>query len=65
MQRSSVTGHYEYGVLVSTRNVVRLHFKERQAMPVMGRFKFQAEWLYLALEEPDQFIEEIGRRVSS
>ncbi len=55
----------EYGVLVSTRNVVRVRFRKQQAMPLLGRFKFQATSFYLALEEPDRFINEIRRRVLS
>jgi hypothetical protein len=54
----------KFGVIASTENVVRLHFRERVPLPALGPWTFGAEWLYLSLEEPDRFVAEVQARLA-
>ncbi|PKL75250.1 MAG: hypothetical protein CVV27_16340 [Candidatus Melainabacteria bacterium HGW-Melainabacteria-1] len=55
--------NHEMGVLASTRNVVKLHFKEPQFIKALWAFHFKTHDFFLALEEPERFIQEVKKRI--
>lgn len=48
--------HNTMAVLASTKNVVKLSFKEPVMLQALGPFFHQTRGLYLALQDPDGFL---------
>lgn len=57
--------NHAMGVLGSTRNVVRLHFKEPAAIKALGAFSYQTHDFYLALQDPDGFIQDLQKKLTN
>jgi len=53
-----------FAVVGSTKNVVRIAFKEPQEIPALFSWKYKTQFFYLSLEQPDEFIQVLTRRIT-
>jgi hypothetical protein len=51
---------HDMAVLASTKNVVKIHFKTAQPLKAIGPVYLKVHDFYLALQEPQDFIDEMN-----
>ena len=53
----------KFGVLLSTKNVVAITFKDLEPIPAIGTITKKTKHFYLSLEEPDVFVQKLNKRI--
>lgn len=53
------------GVLGSTKNVICITFKDEEFIKALGPFYQKTQYLYLALEEPQAFINDLSEKIAN